>query len=88
MSIHFLLPLTILVVKIFEEVTRRTGTPAILGAILAGVILGPIGLNVTPGLFFEQHDNSSPLNEFAQIGLCVLLFRIGTEGRLDQLQKV
>lgn len=88
MSIHFLLPLTILVVKIFEEVARRTGTPSILGAILAGVILGPIGFNAAPGLFLEQHGNTSTFNELAQIGLCVLLFRIGTESRLDLLQKV
>lgn len=88
MSIHLLLPLTILVVKVLEEISRRVGMPAILGAILAGICLGPLGFNITPDLFFDHSNSFSTFNEFAQIGLCVLLFRIGTEGRFEQLRKI
>lgn len=88
MPLHFLLPLAILCAKVCEEIVRRIGMPAILGAILAGIVLGPLGLDVTPSLLSKQETHNQSFAELAQIGLCVLLFRIGTESRFDQLKRV
>jgi len=88
LPLHFLLPLTILCAKIFEEIVRKIGMPSILGAILAGVVLGPSGLEVTPALFSQQRPAHQVFGELAQIGLCVLLFRVGMETRFDQFRKV
>lgn len=88
LPLHFLLPLTILCAKIFEEIVRRIGVPAILGSILAGIVLGPLGFDVTPALFGTHQSSQQVFGELAQIGLCILLFRIGMETRFDQFLKI
>lgn len=58
--------------------SRLTGQPAVLGELLAGVILGPSLLNwVDP-----QHD---VLKMMAQIGVVLLMFQIGMETDLRKL---
>ncbi|GAB5444062.1 MAG: cation:proton antiporter [Fuerstiella sp.] len=59
-------------------VSRRTGQPAVLGELLAGVLLGPTLL----GWIDAQHDQ---LKMMGQIGVVLLMFQIGMETDLRRL---
>jgi Kef-type K+ transport system membrane component KefB len=57
--------------KLFGEVFERLRLPAVLGEILAGVLIGPYGAGlVVP---------SDAINDVAQIGAIFLLFTVGLE---------
>jgi Kef-type K+ transport system membrane component KefB len=66
--------------KIGDEIFKRIGQPAIVGEILAGLIVGPsvIGL-VEP---------SEVLDVFAELGIVFLLFWVGLESRLSDMRAV
>jgi Na+:H+ antiporter len=71
----------LLAAKLFGELAERIGQPAVLGEMLAGVLLGPslLGL-VDPA--------SEMLHLFAEVGVVVLLFTIGLETDLKRLLQV
>ncbi len=64
----------------------RWGLPAVVGEILAGVLLGPSLLGVLE--FPGYGADGDPLFGLAQIGLCVLLFRVGLETDLENARRV
>ena len=68
-----------LAAKLGGEVIERLGQPAVLGELLAGVLIGPGVL----GLVRE----SEVLHVLAEIGVVLLLFEIGLESDLDELLK-
>lgn len=70
----------LLAAKLGDELFNRLGQPAIVGEILAGVLIGPsvIGL-VEP---------SEVLEVFAELGVVFLLFWVGLETRLSELREV
>lgn len=72
--------LVLLAAKIGDEIFKRIGQPAIIGEILAGVVIGPsvLGL-VSPG---------ETLEVFAELGVVFLLFWVGLETRLSDLRVV
>lgn len=87
MGLHLLLPLMIVPAIIIGQLLHRVGLPAVVGQILAGVMLGPMvfGL-IEPG---EAHGGKgNGLYELAEIGLCVLLFKIGLETRFGDFVRV
>jgi Kef-type K+ transport system membrane component KefB len=66
--------------KLFGELAERVGQPAVLGELLAGVILGPSVLGLVPlsdGIFL-----------LAEIGVVLLLFEVGLETDLEELLRV
>ncbi len=63
--------------KLAGEGMERLGQPAVLGELLAGVLIGP-GL-----LGLVRH--SELLHALAEIGVVILLFEIGLESDLDEL---
>ncbi len=66
--------------KLLAEVFERLRQPAIVGEILAGVLIGPAVLGwVTP---------SPILTTLADLGVMFLLFRVGLETRSSQFMKV
>lgn len=77
-DIHILLPLLLVPAKILGTLGSRFGVPSVFGEIVAGFILGPAVIGILP-----SDSNGSEgyhiFQEFAQVGLCVLLFRIGLE---------
>jgi Kef-type K+ transport system membrane component KefB len=85
-QLHWLLPIVLITAKLFGAVALRWGLPAVVGEILAGVVLGPslLGVLSAPG----QGEDGDPLFGLAQIGLCVLLFRVGLETELENTRRV
>ena len=67
--------------KLVGELAERIGQPAVLGELLAGVLLGPS--------LFAIVDPAVPwLHLFAEIGVIVLLFQIGLETDLRRMLSV
>lgn len=84
-SYEFLLFLAIIMIstKVFGMFSRKIHMPAVVGALAAGVILGPSGLGMITldgetGLFLEQ---------MAEIGVILLMFNAGLETDLSELKK-
>ncbi len=66
--------------KLLAEVFERFGLPAIVGEILAGVIIGPPVLHwIAP---------SDILSALADLGVMFLLFRVGLEVKSSELMRV
>jgi len=70
----------LLAAKLGDELFKRLGQPALVGEILAGVVIGPslLGL-VEPG---------ETLEVFAELGVVFLLFWVGLETRLSDMRDV
>ncbi len=66
--------------KVFGELFEQLSLPAVVGEILAGVIMGPYALNlVAPG---------PTVGSIAEIGAIFLLFTVGLETRPQELIRV
>jgi Kef-type K+ transport system membrane component KefB len=66
--------------KLLAEIFERLGQPAIVGEIIAGVIIGPGALGwITP---------NQVLTALADLGVMFLLFRVGLEVKPSQLLRV
>ncbi len=74
------LAIVLVAAKLGDELLKRIGQPAIVGEILAGIIIGPslLGL-VAP---------SEVLEVFAELGVVFLLFWVGLETRVSDLRSV
>ncbi|HZK15804.1 MAG TPA: cation:proton antiporter, partial [Solirubrobacterales bacterium] len=63
--------LVLLAAKVGDEVFKRIGQPAIVGEILAGVLIGPSLLGLV--------ELGEVLEVFAELGVIFLLFWVGLE---------
>jgi len=83
-----MLALTVILVgaKIGGDVAQRFGQPAVLGELMAGLILGNLGMLGVDSLVFMGDD--PVLDAIAQIGVVVLLFGVGLESTLGQMARV
>ncbi|MBO5373074.1 MAG: cation:proton antiporter [Lachnospiraceae bacterium] len=84
-SYEFLLFLAIILIftKVLGLFSRKIHMPAVVGALVAGIILGPsvlgwIQLEGSDGLFIEK---------MAEIGVILLMFHAGLETDLSELKK-
>jgi Na+:H+ antiporter len=70
--------------KLLGELAERVGQPAVLGELVAGVLLGGSVLGVVP------HDGlaGEALHLLAQLGVLLLLFEIGLETDLREMFRV
>jgi Kef-type K+ transport system membrane component KefB len=66
--------------KLFGELSERIGQPAVLGELLAGIVLGPSVLGLVP--------LSAGIRLLAEIGVILLLFEVGLETDLQELLRV
>lgn len=82
----FLLTLAaiLLAAKLLGEVAERIGQPAVLGELLAGVLLGPTALGIIPA----AGGTVEVLTVLAELGVLVLLFEIGLETDLREMRRV
>jgi Kef-type K+ transport system membrane component KefB len=85
-SLFFVFGIMLLAGKFSGELFERMGQPAVLGELIAGIILGSSVLGIIPTAPEE------PLTEiiriFAEIGVVILLFEIGLETDLKQMFRV
>lgn len=66
--------------KVGDELFKRIGQPALIGEILAGLLVGPAVLGlVEPGEVLEV---------FAELGVVFILFWVGLETRLHEMREV
>lgn len=72
--------IVLLAAKIGDEIFKRIGQPAIVGEILAGIIVGPA--------VFGFVELGETLEVFAELGVVFLLFWVGLETRLSDLLQV
>jgi Kef-type K+ transport system membrane component KefB len=70
----------LLAAKIGDEIFKRINQPPLVGEILAGLIVGPAVLG-----WYEINEGTAL---FAEIGVVLLLFRVGVETRLADLLRV
>ena len=76
----------LVVAKLGGEIATRLGQPAVLGELLAGVVLGNLGLAGFHGLAFIASDPGVDL--LARLGVVLLLFEVGLESTVGQMLKV
>lgn len=74
-----LLALILLSTKVFGLVTERCHMPQVVGALLAGVVLGPSGFGVL--------QNTDFLAKTAEIGVIMLMFTAGIDTDMEDLKK-
>lgn len=79
-SIFLDLALILIIAKAAAEVSERVGIPAVIGEIVAGIMIGPSLLG-----FVEPSD---AIRVLAEVGVIILLAQVGLEMDLDELRKV
>ncbi len=81
LSYHFLLDIALILLftKLFGLFTRRLHMPQVVGALLAGVVLGPAALNVLHETDF--------IKQLAELGVIVLMFNAGLETNITELRR-
>jgi Kef-type K+ transport system membrane component KefB len=86
MNLFLVFGVMLLAGKFSGELFERIGQPAVLGELIAGIILGGSVIGIIPTAAEE------PLTEivqiFAEIGVVILLFEIGLETDLKQMFRV
>ena len=80
-SYGFLLDVALILIstKLFGLITKRIEMPQVVGALLAGIILGP-------GMLGILHETEF-MNQIAEIGVIVLMFSAGLETDMEELKK-
>ena len=81
MSYNFLLDLALILLstKVLGLLTRRFKMPQVVGALLAGLVLGPAMLNVLTETEF--------ITQMAELGVIILMFTAGLETDIKELKK-
>lgn len=81
MSYGYLLDIALILLstKCLSLLTRRFNLPQVVGALLAGLILGPAMLNILNETQF--------ISQMAELGVIVLMFTAGLESNIDELKK-
>jgi Kef-type K+ transport system membrane component KefB len=80
------LAIILVAAKAGGELATRLGQPAVLGELVAGVILGNLTLAGFSGLSYVTSDPSIDL--LARLGVLLLLFEVGLESTVAQMLKV
>ena len=83
---RFFLALAVILVaaKLLGELAERIGQPAVLGELIAGVLLGSSALGVVP----STGGSAEVLHVLAELGVLLLLFEIGLETDLREMFRV
>jgi Kef-type K+ transport system membrane component KefB len=80
------LAVVLLAAMLFGDLAVRVGQPAVLGELIAGVLLGNLALVGVPWL--EPLKSSAPLDLLARLGVVLLLFQVGLESTVAQMLEV
>lgn len=81
MSYHYLLDLAIILIstKLFGLLTKKFHMPQVVGALLAGLVLGPAMFNILQETDF--------LKQLAELGVIALMFTAGLETDIKEMKK-
>ena len=82
------LALLLVAAKLAGEVAERLKQPAVLGELLAGVLLGPTVLGALSGFSFTSEDGPGVIAFVAELGVILLLFEVGLETNLKAMASV
>lgn len=85
-SVILALSIILLSAKLGGDLALRLGQPAVLGELVAGVILGNAGLTGWSGLEFIKTDPS--IDMLSRLGVLILLFEVGLESTVGEMKKV
>jgi Kef-type K+ transport system membrane component KefB len=80
------LAIILVAAKLGGDLATRARQPAVLGELIAGVILGNLGLMGITGL--QGLESNETLEALAQIGVILLLFEVGLESTVRDMLKV
>jgi len=72
--------------KLFGQICEKLGQPAVLGELIAGIILGNLflfGFNAA-----ESFKTNAAIETLAQLGIIILLFEVGLETNLKDMKRV
>lgn len=86
LQLAFLLSAILLVSKLAGYLSVRIGQPAVLGELLAGIVLGPSLINLL-NLPFIAHELGETITEFAEIGVLLLMFMAGLELHFEEMRR-
>jgi len=81
-SYEYLLDIAIILLatKVLGLLTRRIGMPQVVGALVAGILLGPAVLNVLHGTEF--------LSQVSELGVIVIMFTAGLGTDINELKQI
>lgn len=87
--VPLLLALAVLIAsaKVVGSLSVRLGQPAVLGELIAGLVLGPTFLNLTALPVLESPNLSQILHILGQLGVLWLMFAAGLEAELADLRQ-
>ena len=69
----------LLAAKIGAELMRRIGQPAVIGELVAGIIIGYYALGLLP-----HGESGDVISTLAEVGIVLLLFEVGLETNLKE----
>jgi Kef-type K+ transport system membrane component KefB len=72
--------------KLAGDLAMRLGQPAVLGELVAGVVLGNLRLVGVP--WFDAFATNPSIDILAQLGVLILLFQVGLESTVRDMMKV
>jgi Kef-type K+ transport system membrane component KefB len=86
-TLQFLLALSLLIAgaRLGAAASKRLGQPAVLGELLAGVLLGPTFLNFFQLPWFPGQALSETVQRLAELGVIFLMFLAGLEIDLGEM---
>jgi Kef-type K+ transport system membrane component KefB len=80
------LAVILLAAKLGGDLAARVGQPEVLGELVAGVVLGNLGLVAIAA--FEPIKSDATIDMLARIGVLILLFEVGLESTVRQMRRV
>jgi Kef-type K+ transport system membrane component KefB len=83
-SLFLALAAVLVAAKVLGELAERVGQPAVLGELVAGVLLGGSVLGIVP----SSGPGGEVLHVLAELGVVLLLFEIGLETDLREMFRV
>lgn len=87
LQICTILAILLLAAKAAGYLSTKLGQPSVLGELLIGVILGPSLISIFNFSFLDYKELPHFINEFAEIGVLLLMFIAGLELQLSDLAK-
>ena len=83
-SLFLVLAAILVAAKLLGEIAERFGQPAVLGELIAGVLLGGSVLGIVP----TEGTSADIIHLLAELGVVLLLFEIGLETDLKEMFRV